>query len=309
LVDVTEQLRFDDRVAVITGGGGSIGGAYARMLAARGAKVVVADSPTPAGEEKAAAVVAAIAEAGGYAVAANHDVVEESAAIVSKALDTWGKLDIVVVNAGAAGGGEISDIPVADFEDVVAVNLYGATRLLHHAWPYLRIRGGSVLLTASGAVFGLRYVSPYSTSKAAMLGLGRTLAMDGERYGIRTNVVLPISAGGMMSDFPDSDEFNAMVKRYYTADTVASVAVWLLHEGTAANGHAYVAGGGFAGRVALAMNFGWGHPGATPEEYREHEQEIVSYGNGVFIPADAGEDANWRSDRSFGWHADSPFLH
>ncbi|MBS1678381.1 MAG: SDR family oxidoreductase [Actinobacteria bacterium] len=336
----SEQMRFDGQVAVVTGGGGGIGGAHARLLASRGARVLVNDlevapdgsdasagpsaSWAPAlaeGEEgakvatvdappapatSATAVVEEIEAAGGTALVDNHDTLTEAPEMIQAAVDAWGRVDIVIANAGIVRMGPFGELTMEDFDISADVSYKGSVRLADAAWPHLAKTQGRVLLTSSQASFGVRHLSAYVSSKAAIVGVARALAMDGEAHGIRVNAIMPFAASRFGLSVPGLSDF---VAEHYQPEHVAKASLWLLHESTAATGMTFNVGGGFAARIAFGVGWGWADKHATPEDYQRNADRITSFDGGVMFPEDGGDALNFQSDRAIGWHLDGETLH
>ena len=181
---MTEELRFDGRVAIVTGAGQGLGRAHAVLLASRGAKVVVNDlggSSEGGGKSSEAAdkVVAEIKEAGGEAVA-NYDSVEDGEAVVKTALDTWGRIDIVINNAGILRDKSFKNMTDADWDIIFRVHNYGAYKVTHAAWPHMTEQGfGRVIFTTSSAgIYGNFGQTNYGSAKLSLVGLANTLALE-----------------------------------------------------------------------------------------------------------------------------------
>jgi NAD(P)-dependent dehydrogenase (short-subunit alcohol dehydrogenase family) len=247
------DLRFDDRVAVVTGGGRGLGRSYALLLASQGAKVVVNDpggnligdgaDATPAED-----VVREIVAAGGEAVA-NTDSVATPAggkAIVDTALDRFGRIDILIHNAGNVRRAPLREMTYEDFEAVVDVHLRGAFHVVRPAFPVMCDAGyGRIVLTSSiGGLYGNHGVANYAAAKAGVIGLSNVAAMEGVDYGVRSNVIVP-AAVTRMADGIDTSAYPPM-----GPELVAPVVGWLAHETCSITGEILVA---LAGRVATAI--------------------------------------------------------
>ena len=192
------SIRFDDRVAIVTGAGGGLGRCHALGLAARGAKVVVNDlGPGGAPSE----VVEEIERAGGTAMADGADVTnaDEVAAMVSRAEAEWGPVDILVNNAGILRDKSFAKMEIADFEEVVGVHLMGSAICTKAVWGGMRDRGyGRIVFTSSASgIYGNFGQANYGAAKAAMIGLMNVLHLEGAKYDIRVNVLAPTAATGM----------------------------------------------------------------------------------------------------------------
>jgi NAD(P)-dependent dehydrogenase (short-subunit alcohol dehydrogenase family) len=192
------SIRFDDRVAIVTGAGGGLGRCHALGLAARGAKVVVNDlGPGGAPSE----VVEEIERAGGTAMAEGADVTnaDEVAAMVARAEAEWGRVDILVNNAGILRDKSFAKMEIADFEKVVGVHLMGSAIVAKAVWNGMRDRGyGRIVFTSSASgIYGNFGQANYGAAKAAMIGLMNVLHLEGAKYDIRVNVLAPTAATGM----------------------------------------------------------------------------------------------------------------
>lgn len=296
---MTTQLRFDGRVAIVTGAGGGIGRAHARLLAARGAAVVVNDVgspfPTPDGGTSvpaAQAVVDEIVAAGGAAIADGHDVVAGGDAIVATALDSFGRVDIVIANAGISGGGGIGPGCVEEWRPVLDVTIDGTGAVLGAAWPHLVATNGSAVVTGSSASFGEMMTPAYSTAKAAMLGLCRSLATRGRREGVRVNAVLPSSWSRLTEMLPASATRELMAG--FHPEDVAAFVAWLCHDSCAVNGEAFSVGGGRAARVVLAENPGVVSDDRSPEAWAARSHEVLSL-DGLVAPRSSGDEVSWQA--------------
>lgn len=267
---MAEDLRFDGRVAVITGAGRGLGRAYALLLASLGAKVVVND---PGGAirgedggdgDVAQALVAEIVAAGGEA-AANTDSVatlEGGAAIVQTAIDTWGRIDVLIHNAGNVRYGSIREIGYEDFRAVLDVHLMGAFHVVKAAHPLMCDAGyGRIVLTSSiGGLYGNERCVNYGVSKSAMLGLSAIAALEGEPHGVQSNLIVP-GAVTRMAEGLDISQYPPM-----DPELVAPVVAWLAHEQCTISGEALASIAGRVSRLFVAETRGVYRPSWTLAE-------------------------------------------
>ncbi|MEM8728596.1 MAG: SDR family NAD(P)-dependent oxidoreductase [Pseudomonadota bacterium] len=200
------DIRFDGRVAIVTGAGVGLGRAHALGLAARGAKVVVNDlgvSTSGEGQTNVAAdaVVEEIRASGGEAMSHGADVASEAqvAAMVGTAMATWGRIDILVNNAGILRDKTFAKMDLADFRKVIEVHLMGSATVTHAVWPIMRAQGyGRVVMTSSASgIYGNFGQSNYGAAKMGVVGLMNVLALEGARDNIRVNTLAPTAATRM----------------------------------------------------------------------------------------------------------------
>lgn len=272
------DMRFDGRVAVITGAGRGLGRSYAMLLASRGAKVVVNDpGGALAGDGGdvgiAAEVVAEIRAAGGEATA-NIDTVatpEGGAAIVQAALDAWGRIDVLVHNAGNVRYGSLRELSVEDFEAVLGVHLRGAFHVVRVAHPVMCDAGyGRIVLTSSiGGIYGNKRVANYAVAKAGMIGLANVAALEGEEHGVKCNLIVP-SAVTRMAEGIDTSRYPPM-----EPNLVAPAVAWLCHEACSLNGEMLAAIGGRIARMFVAETQGIHQRAWTIENVDARMSEIV----------------------------------
>jgi NAD(P)-dependent dehydrogenase (short-subunit alcohol dehydrogenase family) len=247
------DLRFDNRVAVVTGAGRGLGRAYALLLASRGARVVVNDTGsalTGVGADPAPAqqVVAEITAAGGDAVACIESVAtpEGGQAIIGAALDHYGRIDILIHNAGNVRRGSLREMSYEDFDAVIDVHLRGAFHVVRPAFPLMcEAHYGRIILTSSiGGLYGNHGVANYAAAKAGLVGLANVVALEGAADGVLCNVIVP-SAVTRMADGSDISVYPPM-----GTDLVAPVVGLLAHETCPVTGEMLIA---IAGRVARAV--------------------------------------------------------
>lgn len=280
-------LRFDERVAVITGAGRGLGRAYALLLAARGAKVVVNDpggSLTGDGDDPgpAHAVVDEIRAAGGQAVA-NVDTVATPVggrAVVDAARETYGRIDILIHNAGIVRRGSLKDMTYEDFDAVLDVHLRGAFHVVRPAFPLMCDAGyGRVVLTSSiGGLYGNHGVANYAAAKAGILGLCNVVALEGAAEGVTCNAIVP-GAVTRMAEGLDTSAYPPM-----GAELVAPVVGWLAHETCTVTGEVFVAIAGRVARAVVSETPGVYRPEWTIEEVGEHLEAIRDVSSPVTFP-------------------------
>ncbi|SDC07965.1 SDR family NAD(P)-dependent oxidoreductase [Ruegeria marina] len=200
------NIRFDGRVAIVTGAGAGLGRAHALGLAERGARVVINDlgastDGTGASSEAAQAVVEEIRAMGGEAIAHGADVADDAqvADMVAKTMAEWGRVDIVVNNAGILRDKSFAKMTMADFRKVIDVHLIGSANVTHACWPIMREQGyGRVVFTSSASgLYGNFGQANYGAAKAAMMGLMNVLHLEGARDNIRVNCLAPTAATRM----------------------------------------------------------------------------------------------------------------
>lgn len=246
-------MRFDGRVAVITGAGRGLGREYALLLASRGAAVVVNDSGgslTGDGTDSgpAAEVVAEIIAAGGTAVASTDSVATAvgGAAIINTALDRFGRADVLIHNAGNVRRAPLAEMSFEDFEAVLDVHLRGAFHVVRPAFPVMLAAGyGRIVLTSSiGGLYGNHDVANYGVAKAGIIGLSNVAALEGLSANVLCNVVVP-AAVTRMAEGIDTSQYPPM-----GPELVAPTVGWLAHEACSVSGELFVA---LAGRVARAV--------------------------------------------------------
>ena len=246
-------IRFDNRVAIVTGAGNGLGRAHALLLASRGAKVVVNDpggARDGRGGNHAAAdqVVAEIKAAGGQAVP-NYDSVADKAGaknIVQTAVDAFGTLDIVVNNAGILRDKSFPNMTMEDFDFVVQVHFLGSAYVTHAAWPILREKAyGRVVVTSSNSgIYGNFGQTNYAGAKLALVGFVNALRLEGQKYNIMVNALAPV-AGTRMTEDLMTPEVLAKMKPEFVSPMVA----YLCSEQCQHTGDIWAAGAGYFSRI------------------------------------------------------------
>ena len=246
-------IRFDNRVAIVTGAGNGLGRAHALLLASRGAKVVVNDpggavDGKGGGHAAADKVVDEIKKAGGQAVA-NYDSVADAKAaanIVKTAVDSFGTVDIVVNNAGVLRDKTFHNMTVEDFDFVVKVHFLGTAYVTHAAWPILRAKAyGRVVVTSSNSgIYGNFGQSNYGGAKLAVVGFMNALRLEGQKYNIMVNALAPV-AGTRMTESLMTPEVLEKLRPEYVSPMVA----WLCSEQCQRTGEIWSAGAGYFARI------------------------------------------------------------
>jgi NAD(P)-dependent dehydrogenase (short-subunit alcohol dehydrogenase family) len=283
------DLGFDGQVAIVTGAGNGLGRAHALLLAARGAQVVVNDlggSVDGAGASAGPAVAVAreIEDAGGVALANTDSVAtpEGGRALVVAALEAFGRLDIVVNNAGILRDRAFHNLRPDDLDLVLDVHLRGSFFVTVPAWRVMREAGyGRVVFTSSASgILGNFGQANYGAAKMGVVGMTRVLAIEGGPHGIRVNAIAPMArtrmTDGLLGDMHD----------WLDPELVAPVAAWLAHERCSVTGEVFTVGGGRVGRVFVGVTPGFFKPDLTIEDVDAHLDEIRDEA-GYVVPADS----------------------
>jgi NAD(P)-dependent dehydrogenase (short-subunit alcohol dehydrogenase family) len=297
---VTGDIRFDGQVAVITGAGGGLGKQYALLLASRGARVVVNDtggSVTGGGTntDAASAAVEEIRKRGGEVIADTHSVInpEGGQAIIDAAMGAWGRVDIVINNAGIVGDAPFEDVTLERLEPLLDVHLRGAFHVTRPAWKVMRKQHyGRILNTCSAAgLLGAERMSNYGAAKTGLVGLTRVLAAEGADRNIRVNAIAPIaytrmlahSVGGATGQQAVENDAKAqavlddLVAQYLQKldpSLVAPVAAFLTHRDCPVSGEIYTVGAGHVARFFIGRTKGFHSPELSVEQVRDHLDEI-----------------------------------
>jgi NAD(P)-dependent dehydrogenase (short-subunit alcohol dehydrogenase family) len=278
---------FDGRVAVVTGAGRGLGRAYAQLLAERGARVVVNDTGADlTGDdvrvEAAEEVAEEIRAAGGDAIACTASVATPQGGqdIIAAAIEHYGRLDVLIHNAGNVRRGSLRQMSYQDFDAVLDVHLRGAFHVVRPAFPVMCDAGyGRIVLTSSiGGLYGNCGVANYAAAKAGVVGLSNVAALEGAPAGVRCNVVVP-AAVTRMAEGIDTSGYPPM-----QPELVAPVVGWLAHESCSVTGEVLIALAGRVARAVVAESPGVYQPSWTIDQVGERIDEIRDVGAPVIFP-------------------------
>ena len=288
------DISFDGRVAIITGAGGGIGRTYALDLARRGAAVVVNDlggSVDGQGGSDTAAqkVVDEIRAAGGEAVPSYDSVStpEGGEAIVQTAIDAFGKVDVVVNNAGILRDKSFLKLEWSDLDAVLDVHLKGAFYVSRPAFAVMKANGyGRFVFTASNATFGNFGQSNYAAAKAGLIGLSNVLAVEGAKYGILSNVIMPVAYTRM------TEQILGDFGKVLTPESVTPMVTYLCSEACTTTHGAYSAAGGRYAKVFTGVAPGWfaGKDAAVTAEDVAANIETITAEPGYIVPQSTGDE-------------------
>ena len=252
---MADEIRFDDRVAIVTGAGGGLGRAHALLLASRGAKVVVNDlggamDGTGEGTTAAEQVVKEIKDAGGEAVP-NYDSVSEwdsAQNIIKTAMDAYGKIDILINNAGILRDKSLMKMSVEDWDLIMAVHLSGTFFCTKAAFPNMRENSyGRILSTASGAgLYGNFGQVNYAAAKLGIAGMMNAVKLEGAKYNIKANTLVPIAGTRLTATVMPPNVVDMLKPEF-----VSPLAAYLVSEQCELSGAMMVSGGGYFSRAAV----------------------------------------------------------
>lgn len=286
------DLSFENRVAVITGAGGGLGREHALLLASRGAQIVVNDlggAVDGSGGDlgPAAKTAAEINDLGGVAVADGNSVstMEGGAGIIKTAVDAFGRVDIVINNAGILRDKSFHNMDEAMIDAVLAVHLKGAFNVTKAAWPIMREQSyGRIVNTSSNSgILGNFGQANYGAAKMGLVGLTRVLAAEGAKANIKVNALAPIARTRM------TEELLGGLAEKLDPKLVSPIVAWLVHEDCPVTGEIYSAAGGRIARFFIGLTEGYYNPELTLEDVRDHFTEIRSE-EGYIVPAGPGDE-------------------
>lgn len=276
------NLDFAGRVAIITGAGRGMGRSHARMLASRGARVVVNDLNLPNGENPALDVVAEIQVAGGVAVGDYNDVVGSGGKIIETALDAFGQIDILICNAGVLASETLAEADPDDWYDAFDVHFRGTVDICKSAWPHLIASGtGRIVTTSSSGMLGNAGLTSYGSAKGGIFSFTRSLAMEGRDLGIKANTILP-SAKTRITDAIRDPAITETLKQHFQPEHVSALVTWLVHQDTQVTCEAFQVSGGRAGRVMMAAMPTVRAPESTPEIWARMASKLME--DGPLVP-------------------------
>jgi 3-hydroxyacyl-CoA dehydrogenase/3a,7a,12a-trihydroxy-5b-cholest-24-enoyl-CoA hydratase len=275
------DVRFDDRVVVITGAGNGLGRTYALEMGKRGARVVVNDLGGSAfgdGADKAAAdVVVDEIKAGGGEAVANYDSVTDGDRIVQTAMDSFGKIDVVINNAGILRDKTFHKMEDRDWDLIYDVHVRGAFKVSHAAWPYMRDQNyGRMIFTASAAgIYGNFGQTNYAMAKLGLHGMSQTLALEGRTKNIMVNTIAPIAGSRLTETVMPQQLVDALKPEF-----IMPLVVKLCDENSQETGGLYEVGAGFIGKVRWERSKGHSFSvsqGFNAEDVNDAWDEIVDF--------------------------------
>jgi NAD(P)-dependent dehydrogenase (short-subunit alcohol dehydrogenase family) len=286
------DLGYDGKVAIITGAGGGLGREHALLLASRGARIVVNDlggSVSGEGGDAGPAqrVAKEINDAGGEAVADGNSVStpEGGEAVVKTAIDSFGRVDILINNAGILRDKTFHNMTPDLLNPVLDVHLKGAFYVTRPAWIHMREQSyGRVVNTSSNSgLLGNFGQTNYGAAKMGLVGFTRVLAAEGAKYNIKANAIAPVAKTRMTEELlgPVGDKLNPSL--------VSPIVAWLAHEDCPVSGEVFSAAGGRIARMFIGLTQGYYSPTLTVEDVRDHFDQIRSE-DGYIVPTGPGDE-------------------
>jgi NAD(P)-dependent dehydrogenase (short-subunit alcohol dehydrogenase family) len=298
---MAETLRFDGEVAVVTGAGRGMGRTHALELARRGARVLVNDV------QGADAIAEEIRAGGGEVIVDTHSVATEAggAAIIDAALSNWGRLDAVVTNATIYQNVPFAEMTLAEFDAVLDVKLRAGFFVFHPAYLAMKAAGGGriVGVTSLSGLLGMHTQANYSAANSGLVGLIRTIALEGAEYGIKANLLNPGALNSTAEDWVDtiSSIDGDVIRTNFVPERVSPMVAVLAHRTCPCTGQILSAwGGGFA-RTTITITEGWiSKEPPTAEDVVDHWDEITDQSTAVDHPLDAAVFASQNMERLYG---------
>lgn len=286
---MSDTLSFKGKVVLVTGAGGGLGRSHALYFAARGANVVVNDlggSTTGDGSKSGGAADAVVkeCEAFGVKAAANYDSVEFGEKIVQTALDVFGRIDIVINNAGILRDVSFSKMTDKDWDLIHMVHLRGAYSVTKAAWDVMRKQNfGRIIMTTSAAgLYGNFGQANYSSAKLAVVGFAATLAKEGASKNVHCNTIAPIAGSRMTETVLPKELVDALSPTF-----VSPLVAWLCHDDCEENGGVFEVGAGWISKVQMQRSEGYSFPLSPPftcESVRDKWDEVCDFEKGFDNP-------------------------
>ncbi len=279
-------ITYKNQVVIITGGGGSIGSAYVKAFAGRGAKVVINDPGTMLdgrGSESNPALLLSeqICASGGEAIANTDSIAEPEGAkhLIEQTMDMFGRIDVVINNAGNMRDKVFKKMNLDDFENVLRVHLFGSTYVSRAVFPVMITQNyGRILMTTSAAgLYGAFGGASYATAKAGVIGLMRTLSIEGKRHNIHTNAIAPIASSRMMDTLKSLVAENRADEM--SPEAICPLALYLCSRDSMRTGDIIEAGGGYFAKVEMVEGAGISLPvdeALTPELISDCYPDIIN---------------------------------
>jgi len=282
LKNMSDKLSFKGKVVLVTGAGGGLGRSHALFFAARGANVVVNDlggstTGDGGGGSKAADIVVAECKALGVDAAANYDSVENGESIIKTAIDAFGRIDIVINNAGILRDVSFARMTDKDWDLIFAVHVRGAYSVTKAAWNVMREQkfGRIVMTTSAAGLYGNFGQANYSAAKLALVGFASTLAKEGVSKNIHCNTIAPI-AGSRMTETVLPKELVEQLKPEFVSPLVG----WLCHDDCEENGSVFEVGAGWISKVQMQRSEGHSFslkPAFSVEDVRDQWEKVCDF--------------------------------
>ena len=274
------DIRFDGKVAIVTGAGGGLGRSHAIELAQRGAKVLVNDlggamDGSGGGSDAANKVVEEIKAAGGEAIANGSSVTDDAgvAHMIAQATDAWGRIDVIIANAGVLRDRSFPKMDIADFEFVLNVHLMGTFKPIKAAWEIMKAQnyGRIVVTTSSTGLYGNFGQANYGAAKMGIIGLMNTLKIEGQKNNIHVNAISPVAGTRMTESLMPAETMKRVAPEFVTPGVL-----YLCSEEAPTGAILTAAGGVFAlARMYETEGTYLGDHPASPEDVRDHWAQIT----------------------------------